>query len=48
MMCSGWPGTGTPQSNVVLLTDRSFKPPDTKLMTSFRFDSGAIKSGLAS
>ena len=46
-----WPGasgTGTPQLNVVRLTERSFKPPLTKLVTSLRREVGAMNSGFSS
>ena len=39
--------TGTPQSNEVREMERSRRPPETKLMTSLRRTSGAMKSGLA-
>ena len=45
---AGMLGTGTPQSNEVREIDRSRSPPETKLTTSFRRTSGAMKSGLAS
>ena len=41
----GRSGTGTPQSKVVRLTDRSFRPERTKLATSFIRVSGLRKSG---
>ena len=38
-------GTGIPHEKDVRLTDKSFKPLLTKLITSFFLDSGPIKSG---
>ena len=35
MMCLGFSGTGMPQVKVVRDSERSFKPPRTKLATSF-------------
>ena len=37
-------GTGIPQVNDVLLTERSFRPFLTKLTTSFLLEEGEIKS----
>jgi len=39
-------GTSIPQSKVVLDTDKSFNPPETKLITSFFLLSGCMKFGL--
>ncbi|CFS63074.1 Uncharacterised protein [Mycobacterium tuberculosis] len=47
MTWSGCSGTCTPQSNEVREIDRSSRPPETKLITSLRRVSGAMKSGLA-
>jgi len=41
-------GTLIPQEKLFLLTERSFKPLLTKLITSFFLDSGDIKSGFFS
>ena len=45
MTCLGSPGTGTPQSKVVREIERSFRPPRTKLATSFMRSFGSTKSG---
>ena len=41
-------GSGTPQSKVERLMDRSFKPLFTKVTTSFLRVSGRMKSGFSS
>ena len=38
MICSGSSGTGTPHLKLVRDIDKSFKPPETKLITSLRRD----------
>ena len=48
MMCLGSPGTGTPHEKLVRDTERSCRPPLTKLITSLRRLSGAMKRGFFS
>ena len=48
MTWSGLSGTGTPQSNEVREIEMSASPEETKLITSLRRTSGAMKPGLAS
>ncbi len=45
MMCLALPGTLMPQSKVVRDSDRSCRPPRTKLATSFMRSFGSTKSG---
>ena len=48
MTCLGSPGTGMPQEKLVRDTERSCRPPFTKLITSLRRLSGAMKRGFFS
>ena len=45
MTCFWFLGTGMPQENEVLLTDKSFRPFSTNLTTSLFLEEGNIKSG---